>query len=328
MTISAYIKEIGRGKDGARPLDQAQARDLMGQVLDGQATDLEVGAFAVAMRIKGETTDELAGFLDAATERCVQLRAPSPVVVLPSYNGARKLPNLTPLLALMLAQEGVPVLVHGMPDDPTRVTTATIFHDLGLAEASTPEEAAQAWARREPVYMRTDRLCPPLARLLDARWVIGLRNSGHTVAKLLDPFGAAGAVRIVNYTHPEYAQMHSAFLQHIGATAVLMRGTEGEPVADARRLPKLDVFVRGERRGDLSLGAHEGVLRELPVLPRTCDAATTAHYIQSVLSGEKPAPEPLVRQVDCLLRTRAALGSDSDTAPGRAGPVPPAEQTA
>ncbi|CAN7404093.1 DNA-binding protein YbiB [Rhizobacter sp. LjRoot28] len=307
MSISAYIKEIGRGKDGARPLDRAQSRDLMAQVLDGQATDLEVGAFAVAMRIKGETTDELAGFLDAVTERCVPLQAPGPAVVLPSYNGARKLPNLTPLLALMLAQEGVPVLVHGMPEDPTRVTTAEVFHDLGLPAATSPEEAAQAWARREPVYMRTDRLCPPLARLLDARWVIGLRNPAHTVAKLLDPFSSSGSVRIVNYTHPEYAHMHAAFLQHIGANAVLMRGTEGEPVADARRLPKLDVFVRGEPRPDLSLGAHEGVLRELPVLPRTCDAPTTALYIQSVLSGEKPAPEPLLRQVDCLLKTLAAV---------------------
>jgi len=307
MGISAYIKEIGRGKDGARSLNREQARDLMGQVLDGQVTDLELGAFAIAMRIKGESTDELAGFLEAVTERCLPLRAPGPAVVLPSYNGARKLPNLTPLLALMLAREGVPVLVHGMPEDPTRVTTATLFQELGLTETTSADEAAQAWQRHEPVYMRTDRLCPPLARLLDARWTIGLRNSGHTVAKLLDPFPAHSAVRVVNYTHPEYAHMHTAFLQHIGANAVLMRGTEGEPVADARRLPKLDVFIGGQPRADLSTTAQEGVLRELPVLPRTCDAATTALYIRSVMSGEKPAPVPLVQQVACLRNALAAL---------------------
>jgi hypothetical protein len=49
------------------------------------------------------------------------------------------------------------------------------------------------------------------------------------------------------------------------------------------------------------------VLRELPVLPRTCDAATTAMYIQSVISGEKPAPAPLTQQVACLLDSLAAL---------------------
>ena len=80
MSISAYIKEIGRGKDGARPLQEDQAHDLMSQVLDGRVTDLEIGAFAVAMRIKGESTAELSGFLKAATERCIALRAPGPAV--------------------------------------------------------------------------------------------------------------------------------------------------------------------------------------------------------------------------------------------------------
>ena len=51
MGISHYIKEIGRGKDGTRPLSRAQAADLLGQVLDGTVTDLEIGAFCLAMRI-------------------------------------------------------------------------------------------------------------------------------------------------------------------------------------------------------------------------------------------------------------------------------------
>ncbi len=51
MGIGHYIKEIGRGARGAKALDRAQAADLLGQVLDGQVSDLEVGAFCVAMRI-------------------------------------------------------------------------------------------------------------------------------------------------------------------------------------------------------------------------------------------------------------------------------------
>lgn len=97
MGIAGYIKEIGRGRDGARALNRDQAADLMGQVLDGAVTDLEVGAFCLAMRVKGETPQEMAGFLDATRQR-LQLvpNANQPTVVLPSYNGARKLPVLTP----------------------------------------------------------------------------------------------------------------------------------------------------------------------------------------------------------------------------------------
>jgi anthranilate phosphoribosyltransferase len=69
MAIGHYIKEIGRGKDGARSLTREQAADLFGQLLDGAATDLEVGAFCLAMRIKGETAPEMAGFLDATHQR-------------------------------------------------------------------------------------------------------------------------------------------------------------------------------------------------------------------------------------------------------------------
>ncbi len=307
MSIAPYIKEIGRGKEGARSLNAEQAEDLMGQVLDGRVSDLEVGAFAMAMRIKGESTDELMGFLRAVHERCLPVTPNGPAVILPSYNGARKLPNLTALLALLLAQDGTPVLVHGPACDPGRVTTASIFHDLGLTVAANTEDVRHGWARREPVFMTTATLCPPLARLLDVRWVVGLRNPGHTVAKLLDPTVGARAVRVVNHTHPEYGTALTALLHRAGASAMLLRGTEGEPVADPRRLPKLDVFLRGELRADLSVSAQEGVLTELPLLPRSIDAATTALYIQSVVSGEKPAPAPLTRQVDVLLRTVQAL---------------------
>ena len=304
MAIANYIREIGRGKEGARSLSEAQAHDLMSQVLDGRVTDLELGAFALAMRIKGESVAELAGFLAATHERCIRIVPERPMIVLPSYNGARKLPNLTALLALMLAQEGVQVLVHGPLLDAGRVSTAEIFRDLGLPFACDAAEIENAWARREPVFIRTEDLCPPLARLLDVRRVVGLRNSGHTVAKLLAP---CAALRVVNYTHPEYATLLTEFLAHTAADAMLMRGTEGEPVADPRRAPKLDVFVAGQLRADLSRPAHQGVLTGLPLLPRSIDAATTALYIQAVVSGEKPAPVPLTQQVECLLQALAVI---------------------
>ena len=316
MSIASYIRVIGRGKEGARSLNQAQARDLMSQVLDGRVTDLEVGAFALAMRIKGESVEELAGFLQATEERCLTVRPPRPAVVLPSYNGARKLPNLTPLLALLLAQEGVPVLVHGPAQDPGRVTSAEIFRDLGLPMARDGADIEHAWSRHGPVFVPTDVLCPALARLLDVRRVVGLRNPGHTVAKLLDPCrgaaadaarAAAPALRVVNYTHPEYAQLLRRFAAATQADAMLMRGTEGEPVADARRLPQLDVYLGGVARADLSRAAHAGVLTALPLLPRSCDAATTAVYIQSVISGAIPAPAPLLEQLEALLQALGAM---------------------
>ena len=308
MSIAPYIREIGRGHDGARSLDSVQAHDLMSQVLDRRVTDLEIGAFALAMRIKGESVAELTGFLDAVQERCIAIRSDVATIVLPSYNGSRKIPNLTALLAALLTQQGLRVLVHGPARDGARVTTAEIFRDLGLVCASNARDVEDAWGRRQPAFIRTETLCPPLARLLEVRSVVGLRNSGHTIAKLLTGCRGGPPLRVINYTHPEYGTRLAEFVAHSGANAMLMRGTEGEPVADARRLQKLDVYLGGVHRPDLSLPGQAGVVTEMPVLPRTSDAPTTASYIQAILSGAMPAPPAITAQVECLARAVAGLG--------------------
>ena len=305
MSIAPYLREIGRGKDGARALSREQATDLMGQLLDGRLSDLEKGGFALAMRIKGETPEELAGFMDAVQPRCLALAAPAAAVVLPSYNGARKLPNLTPLLAGLLARAGVPVLVHGFEEDPARVTSAQVFRALGWPVAANAHEAHAAWAAGQPVFMPLDVLHPRLAELLRLRQVLGLRNPGHTLAKLLPAL--PGAVRVVNHTHPEYADSLAQFLALQQADALLMRGTEGEPVADARRLPALKAFVAGQLRAELSLEAQTGPLAQLPELPSHIDAASTALAIQAMLAGALSVPAPIERQVQVLLALRLAL---------------------
>lgn len=316
MSISKYIKEIGRGKEGARALSIEQAQDLMTQVLEGSVTDLEVGAFALAMRIKGETPAELAGFLAATRGFCLAPAAVRTAVWLPSYNGARKLPNLTALLALLLAREGVPVLVHGPLTEPARVATAEVFDALGLTLARDAGEITQAWQRGEPAFVCTDVLCPPLARLLAVRRVVGVRNSGHTVAKVLLPpmtghegtAGTDGSVfRVVNHTHPEYAESLTRFLTETQADAMLLRGTEGEPVADARRTPRMDVFLRGERSETHSVAPREGVLSRLPDLPPSGDAASTTAYIDAVLNGRLPTPEPMTQQVAAIVAAASGL---------------------
>ena len=307
MGIAGFIKQIGRGAAGARSLSRAQAHELMATVLDGKASDLEIGAFVLAMRMKGETLPELCGFLDAAHERCLRLRSDRPVVVIPSYNGARRLPNLTPLLALELARAGARVLVHGPERDPTRVTSAEIFHDLGLLRAHQHADVDAAWARREPAIVSLNTLCQPLQRLLDVRWAVGVRNSGHSVAKMLHPFGSTRCLRLVNYTHPEFGALMAAWVTQEAADVLLLRGTEGEPVADPRRQPRLDAWLMGQHFAPGSILAHEGVVAELPLLPRANDAATTALYIQSVLGGERPAPAPLSRQVQAVLAALAAI---------------------
>jgi anthranilate phosphoribosyltransferase len=296
MGISQYIKEIGRGKDGARALSREQATDLFGQVLDGTVTDLEIGAFCLAMRIKGETPDEMAGFLDATYARLARFPASTrPLVVLPSYNGARRLPVLTPLLALLLARTGLPVLMHGTATEASRVKVPEVLEALGISPLSAVREIQAG----EVAFASTELMSPGLKRLLDVRRVVGLRNPAHSLVKLMNPC-AGPAVVVSSYTHPEYALSMAAVLEKMGSTALLLRGTEGEVVADPRRMPQMDGFIAGRR---VTLEAqHPGPLPHVPELPKDIDAASTAGYIRALLDGSASVPASIARQVEHILQ--------------------------
>jgi anthranilate phosphoribosyltransferase len=305
-----FIKEIGRGVKGARSMTREDAAALYGAMLEGRVSDLELGAILMAMRIKGESAEELAGFMDAAEAAFAPLPSPpgefAPVLI-PSYNGARKLANLTPLLALLLAREGVPTLVHGVRNDPGRVTTAEILAELGLAEAATSAAVHDAFAARRPAFMPIETLAPSLAHMLSLRRILGVRSSTHTIVKILQPFEGA-ALRLVSYTHPEYLQALGEYFTsaapHARGDAFLMRGTEGETVANPHRAQQIDWFHGGQRTLLVERDMPADTLAEVP---GARDAAATAAWIARALRGEVPVPPSISAQVAACVRTARAL---------------------
>lgn len=298
MSISYYIKEIGRGRKGARSLGREQAADLFTQLLEGTVSDLEIGAFCIAMRIKGESSEEMAGFLDATqelSERFPAMPGQRPVVVLPSYNGARKLPVLTPLLALLLAREGLPVLIHGTVTENGRIHVQDLLSGLGIATLN----AVKPIANGEVAFIGTDLICPGITRLLEVRRVIGLRNSAHSVVKLMNPCDGPSLV-VASYTHPEYAISMAKTLELTGTNTMLLRGTEGESVADPRRMPAMAGFIRGEQQSLESL--KHGPLPTTAGLPSDVDADTTVQYIQAILEGTQQVPTSIARQIEHIVQ--------------------------
>ncbi|MFA1236846.1 DNA-binding protein YbiB [Serratia odorifera] len=300
MDYTKIIKEIGRGKNHARDLDQATAFALYQAMLTGEVPELELGGVLIAMRIKGEAEAEMLGFYQAMQQQVLRLQKPHgrPMpVVLPSYNGARKQANLTPLLALLLARVGLPVVVHGVLDDSTRVTSAEIFQALGIDWSENAADAQQRLESGEPVFMPVGALSAALDRQLSLRWRMGVRNSAHTLAKLATPFGDADVLRIASVSHPEYVGRVASFFRQIGARGLLMHGTEGEAYANPLRCPQIHYIVNGEQQIMLERPAQEAA----PQLPAARDAETTARWMERCLAGEVAIPDALARQVACCL---------------------------
>ncbi|WP_042859533.1 DNA-binding protein YbiB [Dickeya sp. NCPPB 3274] len=311
MDYTRIIKEVGRGKNHARDLDQDTAYQLYGQILNDQVPELELGGLLIAFRIKGESEAEMRGFYQAMSEQTLRLSAPAggPMpVVIPSYNGARKQANLTPLLALLLHRLGLPVVVHGVSHDPTRVTSEAIFRELGIAPVDDAQAAQQRLDRGEPVFMPVSLLCPAIERQLDLRWRMGVRNSAHTLAKLATPFDASAALRLASVSHPEYVGRVGTFFQDINGRALLMHGTEGEVYANPLRCPEIH-FIREQRRDILQW--RQDIVADSAALPPAKDAATTARWTEACLAGEQPIPQAIRLQLaSCLVGSGEATSME------------------
>lgn len=300
MDYSKIIKEIGRGKNHARDLDQTTAYELYKAMLAGQVPALELGGILIAFRIKGESEQEILGFYQAMQEQVMSLRAPKnrPLpVVIPSYNGARKQANLTPLLALLLARLGLPVVVHGVTEDSSRVTSAEIFQHLNIPWSHSATEAQQRLDDGLPVFIPVSALSAQLDGQLQQRWRMGVRNSSHTLAKLATPFVRDQALRLASVSHPEYMQKVSAFFQAISAPALLQQGTEGEIYANPLRCPPIHHINNGEQQILLERQPEPAEL----ALPSSKEAAITARWIEDCLAGVVPIPDSIQKQLACCL---------------------------
>lgn len=312
--ITGLLRELGRGARTSRALNREQARALFSAMLSGEIDDLRLGALLLAYRIKAETAGELAGMLDAAQAVLTPIAVPTgpAPVVIASYNGARRLPNLVPLLALSLAARGVPVLIHGEATDGYgRIATASVFAALGIHASDSPADAANALTHghrhgdacdgQRIAFVPIEVLSPAMARLLALRERIGLRNSAHTIVKLLDPF-VGRALRLVNYTHPPYRDaLFELLTEHAPPAApgvLLARGSEGEAAADPRRQVEIEWLADG-RAQTLIEAARSDSVEPVPLPP--IDAIATAHWTQQALAGEVAMPAPLQRQIDTVV---------------------------
>lgn len=301
MELNKIIKEIGRGKNHARDLDYATAQALYRTLLAGGVPDLELGAVLIALRIKGEGEEEMRGFYQAMQSNMMALKAPAhrPMpVVIPSYNGARRQGNLTPLLALLLHSLGFPVLVHGVSEDPTRVTSEAVFAGLGVKAVTSQQQAQAQLDAGELTFITIDHLCPPMAKQLSLRWRLGVRSSAHTLVKLATPFGEREALRLSSVSHPEYVPRVGKFFSDINAPAILLNGTEGEVYASPQRCPAISYISGAGREAEVWV---ERQPEETPLLPADKSASVTARWTESVMNGQHPLPRSLKLQVACCL---------------------------
>lgn len=344
------IKRLGRNaREGASGmLDSADARAIWAALLEQELTRPQEAALLMGLRIHGESPAMLEAFSDVTRLHTATVARPTggaATVVMYTTGTARRQPILAPLLALHLAQRGTSVLL--VTHDAGRgANTTAVLAALGEQPCLDRSLAAQQLASRRFSWMPVEALVPKLARVLARRAELGFRNTGHALLKLLDPI-EGGSVLVVNYTHPPYRASLGASVERLRRTALLLRGTEGDPVAWEADAHPLQAWVRGTPvpmdELDLQTSAfgrdHTGSAPhdDLAALPDSADVAGTARLCRAALDGFVALPAALARQAAVLERLaryqineRAQVLAHEERGAGASGQVrvrPGAEST-
>jgi anthranilate phosphoribosyltransferase len=191
----------------------------------------------------------------------------------------------------------MPVLIHGVMNDAGRITTREVLAALGIEPSFSEGDVRRALDTRGVAFMPIEALAPEIAAMLALRAKLGVRNSTHTVVKMLQPF-AGVALRIVSVTHPDYLTRMREYFTLMDTGALLLRGAEGEAVAHPRREPSIEWLFEGRAEP----WKEEAGAREAPELPESRDASVTARWIEAVLAGRSPVPRAIEHQVECCGR--------------------------
>lgn len=227
--FAEYVRILGKGKNGSRPLSEAEAYTAMRMILNGEVEAVQLGAFLMLMRVKEETADEVAGFVRAARD-WVQLPADAPAVDLDwsSYAGKRRHLPWFILSTLLLAQNGTTVFMHGASGHTNgRIYTSDVLAELGLAPCTSIKEACQRMRSDHFAYLDLEILCPKLHEIIELRPLMGLRSPVHTVARSINPFNAPNVMQGI--FHPGYRPVHQEAAQLLGeANVAVIKGEGGE----------------------------------------------------------------------------------------------------
>jgi anthranilate phosphoribosyltransferase len=123
------------------------------------------------------------------------------------------------------------------------------------------------------------------------------------MVKLMNPV-VGSSIQVASYTHPEYALSMQATLEGLKANALLLRGTEGEPVADPRKMPNMRGIIEGQTFAQLTIAPD--TVHETIDMPMGMNAIQTAEFIDAMIQGSKPVPPPIEAQAELISRLSLA----------------------
>lgn len=242
MAIREALAKVVEGTD----LTEAEASEAMQEIVAGSATPAQIGAFAVALRMKGETIDEMAGLARVMRDAALQVRVEGPLLDTAGTGGDGKGTfNISTMAALVAGAAGVRVAKHHNRAISSRCGSADLLEALGVACDLGPEAAAACIRETGVGFLFAPAYHPAMASAAGPRREIGVRTVFNILGPLTNP--ARAQHQLLGVPVPELAPKMAEVLRRLGTKhSVVVSGDDGMDEVTISRTTSVYEIVNDE----------------------------------------------------------------------------------
>ncbi len=294
-------------------LDVADTAWAMDRVMSGDATPVQLAGFLIALRAKGETTDEVAGLVAAMLSHAAIVTLPEgigPTVDTCGTGGDRSnTVNISTMAAVVVAAAGAPVVKHGNRAASSAAGSADVLEALGVAVDLPPSAVGECLAEAGIVFCFAPLFHPGMRHAAVARRELGVGTVFNVLGPLANP--ARPEAQVVGCADPRLAPVMARALLDRGTRAVVVRGQDGLDELSTHAPTRVWDATGAEVVESLVDAVDLGIARSAPGALGGQDAAFNAAVARAVLSGERSAALDPVRDAVLLGAAAALVAHDS-----------------
>jgi len=269
-----------------RALDEGEAAAAMEEIMTGVATPSQLGAFLVALRLKGETVDEVTGLARVMREHAAHVPLPSNIHAIDTCGtggDASGTFNVSTAAGLLVAALGQPVAKHGNRAATSRCGSADVLEALGVKLELGPEQVARCIEQVGFGFMYAPTYHPAMRHVGPTRREIGVRTVFNILGPLTNPAGAR--YQVLGVPDPKLLPLMAEALLRLGcARALVVYGTDG-----------VDELSLSAPTNVCEVDGVAGELREYTIMPN--QFGLTEQPREAVLGGDAQQNADLLRNV-------------------------------
>jgi anthranilate phosphoribosyltransferase len=286
--MDAFKPLIAKVATGAA-LTRAEAEEAFDNMLSGEVTPAQMGGFLMALRVRGETVDEITGAVTAMRAKMLRVQAPAGAMDIVGTGGDGSGSwNVSTLAALIVAALGVPVAKHGNRAASSKSGTADVFGALGVKIGGSPQAAEAALAEANVAFMMAQTHHAAMRHVGPARVELGTRTIFNLLGPLSNPAGVKR--QLTGAFAPSWLEPMAQTLRALGSErAWLVHGSDGLDELTTTGPSTVVALENGALRRFEVTPEEAGLARADPSALKGGDPAQNAQALRDVLAGARNA---------------------------------------